>query len=388
MIVTKPLHSEVGASGMERWENCPGSVNLSKPLGSYESVYAAEGTVAHGVAEKWLTTGQLPADVAFGSVEQGGHKIVIDEGMLEAVKVYVETIKEETMLAETVWIEKRFHLKKIDEACFGTADCVAYFKQSKTLMVYDYKHGAGIAVDVKENVQLMYYGLGALLTDELSKLPIKQIELVIVQPRCPHPDGPVRRYTMTPEEMLEFWPRLAAAVEATKASNAPLHAGDWCRWCPAAAICPEIKKVANEQAIAVFTPQAIYDPNALANALEWLPTLESWIEAVRKFAYGEAEHGRTPPRHKLVDKVARRKWKSYGVAEDALGMLYDEIYEPKKLLSPSKLEKKYGKKKMKKILDPLVDKVSSGLTLVHESDKREAAKRDPSDIFNAISEVL
>lgn len=378
-------HSEVGASGMERWENCPGSVNLANPLGSYESIYAAEGTVAHAVAQAWLDLKEKPDGAFIGrEFEQGGHKIVVDEGMLEAVKVYVDTIQKETILADTVWIEKRFHLKKIDEACFGTADCVAYFKQSKTLVVYDYKHGAGVAVDVKENVQLMYYGLGALLTDELSKLPIKQIELVIVQPRCPHPDGSVRRYTMTPEQMLEFWPRLAAAVAATKPADAPLHAGDWCRWCPAAAVCPEIKKVANEQAIQIFSPQAIYDPSKLADALEWLPVLEGYAEALRKFAYAEAEHGRTPPRHKLVDKVARRKWKSDGEAETTLAMLFDDVHEPRKLLSPSKLEKLYGKKKIKKIIEPLCVKVSSGLALVHESDKREAAKKDPADVFNVI----
>ena len=112
--------------------------------------------------------------------------------------------------------------------------------------------------------------------------------------------------------------------------------------------------------------------------------LEGYAEALRKFAYAEAEHGRTPPRYKLVDKIARRKWKSDGEAEAQLDMFFDDIYEPRKLLSPTKLEKKFGKKKMKKILEPLVDKVSSGMTLVPESDPREAAKKDPADIFNVI----
>ena len=49
-------HSELSASGSERWIACPGSVMLSRLAPqSPESPAATEGTLAHTYLEKWLT---------------------------------------------------------------------------------------------------------------------------------------------------------------------------------------------------------------------------------------------------------------------------------------------------------------------------------------------
>jgi hypothetical protein len=76
---TKPAHSPLGASSMERWQNCPGSIRLSRGIPNTESVYAQEGTKAHELAERILTTGEIPPDT--------------DPEMLEAVLVYVNYIR-------------------------------------------------------------------------------------------------------------------------------------------------------------------------------------------------------------------------------------------------------------------------------------------------------
>ena len=203
---------------------------------------------------------------------------------------------------------------------------------------------------------------------------VSSVTLMIVQPRCPHPDGPVRRWTFHGVDFLEFEDRLADAVAATRAPDAPLVAGDHCRWCPAKAICPALRAATMEAARQEFAPGLPYDPAALAKALDSIPLLETWIKATREFAYAEAIEGRVPAGWKLVEKRATRKWRDENSAAAMLELLMmpDEIYEPRTLLSPAKIEKALGKGGKEKIAMWTVAE-SSGLTLVHESDKRPAA---------------
>ena len=117
------------------------------------------------------------------------------------------------------------------------------------LSVIDLKYGAGVPVEVEDNPQLLYYGLGALLANKQWKP--HEVEVVIVQPRCPHPDGPVRSQVLQVVDLLEFAADLVEAVKRTEEASeqhatldtlnwmrAYLNPGDHCRWCPAAAICP------------------------------------------------------------------------------------------------------------------------------------------------------
>ena len=84
-------HSIFAPSGASRWLGCPGSLipNLLAPDNSgYD---AALGTVAHGVAEKWLTTGKRPKH-RVGDVEwiaNGGklYQIEVDLEMLDYVEL-------------------------------------------------------------------------------------------------------------------------------------------------------------------------------------------------------------------------------------------------------------------------------------------------------------
>jgi hypothetical protein len=184
----------------------------------------------------------------------------------------------------------------------------------------------------------------------------------------------VRRWTFHGVDFLEFEDRLLDAIAATRSVDAPLAAGDHCRWCPAKPICPALRAATLEQARADFAPGLPYDPVALAAALDQIPLLETWIKATREFAYEQAMNGRVPAGWKLVEKRATRKWRDEASAAAMLELLMapDEIYEPRTLLSPAKIEKALGKNEKHKIALYTVAE-SSGLTLVPESDKRPAA---------------
>jgi hypothetical protein len=366
-------HSKIGASSMHRWSQCPGSVRLSSGIESSGSRYAEEGTKAHEVASNLLLGRSTP------------HDFKGDD--LQAIWTYVHEVQEAEAEAIQaggfILVEHCFDLSQIHPGLFGTADAVIYNPQTKLLQVFDYKHGAGIPVEVEDNEQLLYYGLGALLS---THRPCKEVELIIVQPRCVHPDGPVRRWRFESFKLLDFAADLKRLAEATEESNAALKAGEHCRFCPAAGVCPEIHGQAIALAASEFSPVLSYDPKGLAEILAWLPTLEGYCKNVREFAYREAEHGRCPPGFKLVQKRATRRWKNEEVALIKLQTEFDldggDVCDIS-LKSPAQIERLVPKEKWSE-LSTLIVAESSGYTLAPQSDRREAAKLDAAHEFTVI----
>lgn len=383
MSETKPAHSKLGASSMYRWEACPGSVALCETMPNQSSEFAEEGTIAHDYAADWLN-GKLPPDD-------------IDLEMLEAITIYVEYVK-------GIWnsipafdgsvslVEHRFNLSKIHPDLFGTADSVIYDAKNRVLYVTDYKHGAGIPVDVEGNSQLMYYGLGALLS---LGVPVTKIVLTIVQPRynlgaepvldTDTPDEKLRkqgikRVEMDPLDLLEFQDHLYQSAIKTEAKDAPIVSGDHCRFCNAQPICPTLSKEKELAVRADFQPDVLHklSPEVVGELLLKLDGIETWCKAVRQFAYLEAKNGRTPHGFKLVDKVGRRKWTDPKKVEATfIAMLDDEdcpkLYTAPEFKSPAQVEKAFPK--LKDLVNKLAPMVSSGTTLEPESDPRPAVKQ-------------
>jgi hypothetical protein len=132
-----------------------------------------------------------------------------------------------------------------------------------------------------------------------------------------------------------------------------------------------------------------YDPAELAQTLGMLPAIESWCAAVRSFAYAEAAAGRPVPGYKLVAKRANRTWAvdqhTVEIELARAGLAESDIFKPREILSPAQIEKRLGKKKAAEALTKLVKKESSGPTLVHESDPRQAiTKQEAKDEFDPI----
>ena len=391
IVAIDPAHSPWGASSYSRWSaihgGCPGSVKMSEGCANLESEYAKEGTHAHTVASQELER------ILFNRQPKEGYLAATEE-MREATDVYVDFVMQ--MVNESnaevdkghVMIEHRFDLKSVYPGLFGTADAVVYDPGHKKLTVIDYKHGAGIAVEVEDNLQLQYYGLGALLS---TNFPCDDVELVVVQPRCDHQDGVIRKWQFKSVEILDFAADLEADAQATMEEDAPLKPGKHCRFCPAAATkCPAIKAKAQELAKLEFGAGLSYDPVKLDQALRFIPAMEAWIKKVREFAYGEAVHGRTPEGWKMVAKRATRKWKVdddtvIKFMAEATKKPVAEFYETPSIKSPAKMEKLVSKQ-IGQGLREMIESVSSGYNLVTADDPRPAAKLDPKSEFTAITE--
>lgn len=370
---TLKAHSDTGASGMDRWDACPGSVALcaDERLDKSTSEYAEEGTLAHSVGDHVLTKGYVP---------KGDYP----EDMLAAVEVYTDyvqgiwkTVKPHA-LSKFV-SELKFAHPEIHPGFRGTADSVMYDGAEKTLYVTDYKHGMGVPVDAVRNKQLCYYGIGALLA---FKVPVQKIVLAIAQPRYTL-DAPIKTWEISPVDLMEFLSDLIDSIKRTEEPNAPLVPGDkQCFFCNAKPICPALRERALIATKADFQEDNLpnLSPEAIGELMRNVAMIESWCKGVKGFAYSEAVQGRVPVGFKLVPKRATRKWIDQNEASKKLAthvnsnMLHELLTEPE-LKTPAQIEKIIGGKFGKELVSELCVAVSSGDTLVSVDDKRQETNK-------------
>ena len=369
-------------SSSKRWINCPGSIRLSAGIPDTSSVFADEGTAAHQTSEKILR-GELREEKLIGHVETvNGQDYTIDEEAAEAIMVYVDVCRDYMERAKEFIIEQRLDMTHVAPEMFGTADFVAYDEDKQKLIVCDLKFGRGVAVEA-DDPQLLIYAMGAAKL--FHNRGVRTIEMCVVQPRCYHPDGPVRRYTISPPDLLDMEADIADAAKRAEKDDAALNPGAWCKFCKAAAICPAMLQVVNEAAKIEFgepAPVTAMTPKELSKTLAKVDLVEDWCRRVREYAFAEAQRGRIAPGWKLVQKRAQRKWIDEENASRLLANLgvEDEEMFTKKLVSPAAAEKLVGKKGVA-LLGDLIVKESSGVTLVSEDDPRPAVAPDAANEF-------
>lgn len=389
-------HARLSASAAHRWLHCAGSLGDSQP-----SQYTADGTFAHHIAAELLSHGGSTTDWLGNVTIIDGFTVTCDQEMIDAVMLYLDTITEDAQDGDKTWVEMPLlnALQKVDKDMGGTADFVRYRPSTRHLRVFDYKFGSGTYVEVDDNTQMKIYALGAML--ETHAL-IHEVTITIVQPRF---EGakPVRDYTFRAVDILEFVADLKIAADKTRLPNPELVAGPQCKaFCPNARTCPELERMHHALVAVDFDTllakterdregQLVCDPAKLAAALVAIPLVKERIKAIEEFGYAEAIRGAVIPGFKLVDKRPTRKWINDADVKQWATMFGVDPYAPPELLSPAQLEKKLeatapkGKKKdAGRVIEPLVQKISSGLALVPVSDDRAPAHRITAADFVAI----
>lgn len=385
-------HARLSASSAYRWFICPGSIPTGGGDGG-ASIHAATGTFAHDILAKCLADSSLsPSDFLLKRASVDGFDVECDMEMVEAVGVCLQEIADDLEPGDKTWIEMPLldALRVIDPDLGGTADFVRYRPATRHLRVLDYKHGSGTYVEVEDNKQTKVYALGAMLE---VREPVDTVELVIVQPRF---EGakPVRTFSFKAFELLDFAADIVDAAKRTREPNPVRVAGEHCKFCPSAwtkaGPCPELEK-RKQALIAADFPVLAAEPAKLAEALAEIPLVKARIKALEEHAYQEAMRGVDIPGMKLVEKRPVRSFKNDGdVIEWAQGAGIDPFL-PRELRSPAQMEAilkekaPRGKKKEAcAVLEPFIQKVSSGLVLVPIADERPAYKRLTNDDFAAV----
>lgn len=378
-------HATYSASGAERWLGCPGSIKLSaKAPKQPESKWAKEGTEAHKVLETMLICGQ--------------QTVTRNDEMYAHAKTAFTWIKNRQRELDAHLLVEH----KVDSSpftCpdqFGTLDA-AIVQEFGTLVVVDYKYGAGIPVDPSGvdgngNPQLVYY---ALALSHAYDHNFSDVELVVIQPRAHHEDGPIRTHKMSMEELLQWEHVFKEGVYETKMKDPALIPGKWCRFCPAAVICPALKNQSLKEAQVVFDDQvglvrapepAHLKQQNLGRVLTACDRLEEWIEKVREYAFHQVERGHRVDGWKLVNKRATRRWRDERKAADEAKRIFGaKAFSSPELLTPAQLEKAMGQssERLSKWLGVHTTNESSGYTLVRDEDKRPAV-RPVEDVFSEV----
>ncbi len=397
-------------SAAKRFINCPGSARMNEGRVEKVSPFAEEGTAAHALSERCLTGGfnaarflgwhifvkdsaasmLAPDDLPSGRaalLAEGHSEWAVDDEMVGHVQAYIDFVRGETGADGELYVEETLSLPELP-GYKGTADAIVHKADARKLIVIDLKYGRGVAVGAEENPQALSYAAMALR--RFHNHAIDEIEIVIVQPRAQ--DGePVKRWSTSYLALFDWVGDLIDAAARAEDSDAPLAAGDWCKFCPSRPDCPEAEaEVARlldadfDEANLTLPDPSSFDPARAAAMLHHIKRIEDWCHAFRAYCLDKAEVGATFPGWRLVPKRAFKKWND---PEDVtaldllrIGLDKDDIYEAK-LRTPAQILKK-AKAAQKPQIEPLFTAVSSGVTLAPETDGRPSATPDAAADFD------
>lgn len=362
-------HARNSPSALHRTLNCPPSLRLGEQFDDEESSYAAEGSAGHELAEHLIKKYLKLRTTRPVSEYHTDDLLCTVEDYVNYVIGQIEKAKRECK-HPIFAVEQRVDISDYAPDCFGTADMVIV--TDKVVHVIDLKLGRGVEVSAVENPQIMAYGLGVLAIAEML-YDIEIVRMTIYQPRLNN----YSTWEITPEELKKWGeeilrPRSSMAL----AGMGEFQAGSWCRFCKARNQCraraEEFLKLAQME----FRQPALLADDEIARILTVADDLSKWASDIYTFAQNQAiTYGKQWEGFKLVEGRSNRKYTSDAeVIEAAKAAGYTDIYK-KSLIGVSEMERLMGKKEFSRILGRLVYKPQGKVTLVPNSDKREAINR-------------
>jgi hypothetical protein len=360
-------HSILGASSAERWMHCTPSARLTADMAEEESVYAAEGTAAHALAE-WKVRKALKM--------QAGKRPSSDywtDEMEETTDDYRDYIVDLVNEARKTCPDPVFSVEqRLDFSCyvpqgFGTGDFLLVYDGQ--LNIVDLKFGKGVPVSSDHNVQMMLYALGSLeLYDML--YDVKDVTMTIFQPRLSN----ISVWSTTADELRKWaTDELMPKAQMADKGEGDFVPGPWCRFCKARHQCRERAEHFHELTAMDFREPALLTDEEIAKVLQEADELKRWSEDVEAYATSAAiNEGKHFTGFKLVEGRSNRKFTdTKAVEKAAIAAGYQDIYT-KSLLTLTGFEKLMGKD-FDTVLGKYVTKPAGKLTLVPESDKRPEA---------------
>lgn len=371
-------HSKVvGGSTAKRVIGCPGSVALCATMPPKpSSKYADEGTLLHDAIAQVLDKNVKPESlIGMTYQDQVLTQDLIDNKLHIALNLLTEV---DPNLEMEYAVETEVGFGDFLSDVFGSCDLLG--RIGNRAIVLDWKFGDGVSVSVEENEQLLFYAAAAMRTESVKWVfdGATEIECVIIQPPM------IRRWVTTVERVKQFELQLLQAVKASEKKDAPIEAGEHCRWCIAKPVCPKMTGAVDR---ALHLQLESLDASKIGAYLGNCDLLEQWITDLRALAHQMLEADKPVPGWKLVNKRAMRQWANEDIADDVLSKVIpqDELYVSK-MISPAQAEKVL-KKLGTKLPDDLVVAVSSGSTLAREDDSRPAVVNIGKQLTAALSKI-
>lgn len=367
-------HSLLSPSSAHRWLACTPSALWEQDFPDTAGEAAAEGTVAHAVAEdhlkKWLagkkqiTAAKLKKDPRYAPVMEEHVQTYVSY----VQKVYMDHSGEDPY----VYVEKHIDYSKYAPGGFGTSDCIIL--SDNHIDVFDFKYGRTVLVEAKENPQMMIYALGALIAYDFFD-DIQDVTMHIVQPRM----GNISTYYMRKDDLMSWVRRtLVPAAQLAAKGEGERVAGKHCFFCKCKHRCPEYASLVSDEVTNTRydetgrqkQPGELSD-SEIALILEQAPALISWLNGVKDYALSEALSGKEFPGWKIVEGRSSRKIKDEAKAVQTLkeaGYADSDILELKGITALTKL---MGNDTLEATLGDQIAKSKGKPTLVPVDDPRD-----------------
>lgn len=414
-------HSERGPSTAHRWRKCKASVRKCRGLPDTAGIDAAHGTVFHYFAALCLEMGLDPQGFVGDTlyVEKFGD-LVFDQAMADNMQ-YGLAILRAYMDEPGVFllIEKKLHLDEwVGPGEMGTTDFTLIDVNNWRIISFDWKYGAGVPVSPEENDQAMLYVLGAwsdygrrmfheAMTErhedgQWENAPWEddiEVTIIIEQPRV-EGGGGVWKTNMG--HVLSVGDQILVDAKATEDPNAEFNPGpSQCKFCAAAKFntCEARARFLSDLAgldfdnleddFAVCAEPEIpaataISPQQRSQILLHKDMITKFLDDLHASAYRDAEKGNPVPGMKLVaGRTPARAWKDEQKARIVLTKRFGDDAEVRKLISPSQVEEKIGKKAFKELFSKAIKESAAKPILVPDTHKKEAI-RNVLDDFDDI----
>ena len=361
------IHLPIGTSSVHRVMACPASYQRGKvaPRGNTSGA-ASEGTMLHTVMEAVYADDKEAKDLV-GDTFNDDLTFTEDMRIDQILPAIAATEKLLDLIDADELVLEQF-VQYVPDLVGGTLDMIAVSADEKTLLLNDYKFGF-LTVSPENNKQILLAALAASVDPKTKHLFDKAEKFVgaITQPKAYGDTAPTWEFTK--DDLKTFEEKLKVALTYAESDVPPAESGSHCKFCPASPFCPE-KKLAAQGALVLN----LNDAEQLSAVLDMVDELDMFIKSAKSLAHDLLEKGANIPNYKLVQKRASRVWAEPEVVEtiirNAKKMKIADAYTMK-LKSPAQIEKlcKTLELPYTKFEEQQV-KISSGTTMVHESDKR------------------
>ena len=413
-------HAQLSPSKRSRWALCPGSIREEAKYPEQESGEAAvDGTHSHTLLETCIKSGMDAALYVGQSLFDHEGQFKVDADRAARVQIAIDYIRNQSMNGMfKVISETRVdpaHLLGRDDLS-GTVD--VQIIAGDMLELIDYKDGMGI-VSAEGNMQLEQYAYGVLAGYKLpvnGAYPIKDVRMTIIQPKLAlRGMNPITSHTVMVAELLANMGTIITQAAATDKPDAPLVPGEsQCKFCRAKGSCSALASNVMKEVGIMFQPvvtetldvaqqsadkdPSTMDDDQIRQIMEAAPLMRQLLEGVEKEALRRLEAGQTIAGLKLVNGRGSRVW-ALSEEETAdklvkMGIPKSAIYETK-LVTPAKAEKLTWDKKdgtkvqltdrqLTRMEQEYVVKMAGKLTVVPESDSRQAVVMNAAPLFSAV----
>lgn len=378
-------HSLLSPSGAKRWTRCTISPFLIREANPPDksSVYADEGTQAHGYGEATLRR-----FIKTGALDYGD----TPPNFLPHIKTYVEECISHIKLehgkpakGQIILVENKVPLFYMPQDR-GTIDfCVL---SVDGVVINDLKYGMGVRVEAEGNEQLAIYAMSMLTQlDEdgiFSCRPETPVSIRITQPRYVGA-SPVSVWDTTAGELAIFLKTVKTQAEnITHALATNDHSklkycveDDVCRWCPIKKDCAERARQTvgcmPDYANPLNLPVPL-DDDTRFNMLRMAKQIRAVLDENEEVIEERLQSGESIPWAKLVKgRAGNRAYANEAIAGVELESRLGQDAYTKSLLSPAKAEEACKAKGIDtKFIDDIVTRSEPKLVVALATDKRPA----------------